>query len=220
LMGANGAGKSTLLRVLAGVQQPLAGEVRWSGKPLSSIALGERPRYVSALFRSFSRTNGFTVRDLVTLGRHPYSGFFGKLTGADYMAVEEAISQVGMDRFAGAHVHTLSDGEYQKAMVAKMLAQDAPVMLLDEPTTHLDLPSAIELLQLLSGLTSTKGKAVLFSTHNVALALQLADKVLLLGGDAQSVMASPHDIASHELMCGFLRSAHVRIEDGNLRYTF
>lgn len=220
LMGANGAGKSSLLRVLAGIQEPLQGKVRWNDRALSDIPLAERPKWVAALFRSFARTNGLSLWNLVALGRHPYTGFFGKLTSADRAAVDAAIDQVGMQSFAHASIHTLSDGEFQKAMVAKMLAQDASVMLLDEPTTHLDLPSAIELLQLLSQLTAGQGKTVVFSTHNVALALQLADDVLLLGEGGKAVMAPPDDIANHELMCGFLRSSHVRIENGNLRYTF
>ena len=122
--------------------------------------------------------------------------------------------------FAERQVTTLSDGEFQKTMIAKMLAQDAPVMLLDEPATHLDLPASIELLQLLKKLTSREGKTVIFSTHNIALAFRLVEKILLLDGKGSFAAGTPEELSHHALMCGFLRTDRVRVENGNLIYNF
>jgi len=220
VIGANGAGKSSLLRILAGLQEPLSGGVEWFGKSLPAIPVRERPRHVAALFRGFARADGITVRDLAELGRHPYTGMFGRLNSYDHNAVERAMQTAGISDFAGRQVTTLSDGEFQKAMIAKMLAQDAPVMLLDEPATHLDLPASIELLQLLKTLASEEGKTVIFSTHNIALAFRLVEKILLLDGKGAYAFGSPEELSQHELMCGFLRTDRVRVENGNLIYNF
>lgn len=220
VIGANGAGKSSLLRILAGLQEPLAGRVEWFGKSLPTIPVGDRPRYTAALFRGFARADGITVRDLAELGRHPYTGMFGRLKAEDHAAVERAMQTAGISDFAGRQVTTLSDGEFQKAMIAKMLAQDAPVMLLDEPATHLDLPASIELLQLLKKLASKQGKTVVFSTHNIALAFRLVKKILLLDGKGACAAGTPEELSQHELMCGFLRTDRVRVEKGNLIYNF
>jgi len=220
VIGANGAGKSSLLRILAGLQEPFSGGVEWFGTSVPGIPVSERPRRTASLFRGFARAEGITVRDLVELGRHPYTGMFGRLKEEDRAAVERAMYTTGILDFAERQVTTLSDGEFQKTMIAKMLAQDAPVMLLDEPATHLDLPASIELLQLLKKLTSREGKTVIFSTHNIALAFRLVEKILLLDGKGSFAAGTPEELSHHALMCGFLRTDRVRVENGNLIYNF
>ncbi len=216
VIGSNGAGKSSLLRVMAGLQAPSAGAVSWNGQPLSQIEQSERPRHLAALFRGFARPDGFTVLDLVGLGRHPYTGFFGKMRSADHEAVQRAMELAGISAYADREISTLSDGEFQKAMVAKMLAQDAPIMVLDEPGTHLDLPSAIDLMRLLKQLASSQGKAIVFSTHNLALAFKLVGRILLLEGNGAWASGAPAYISGHHLMCNFLRTEHIRLDGGNL----
>jgi iron complex transport system ATP-binding protein len=220
VIGENGAGKSSLLRVISGLQSATAGEVLWAGRPLLQIPMAERPRHLSALFRGFARPDGFTVRDLVRLGRHPYSGYFGRLSQQDADAVERALHTAGILQFAATQVATLSDGELQKALIAKMLAQDAPIMVLDEPDTHLDLPSAIELLQLLKHLAAKEGRTIVFSTHNLALAFRLIGRILLLNGKGSWTAGTPTQVSGHHLMCDFLRTEHIRFADGNLIFEF
>jgi iron complex transport system ATP-binding protein len=218
LVGANGAGKSSLLRIISGVQAPTQGEIRWQGKALPQIDMASRPRYLAALFRGYARPDGFTVRELVALGRQPYSGFFGILSAIDNQIIENAIGKVGMASFAEAQIGTLSDGELQKVMIAKMLAQDAPIMVLDEPGTHLDLPSAIDLLYLLRRLARDEGKTVIFSTHNLGISFKLVDRILLLTGNGEWAEGNPLDISQHHHMCSFLRSDRIRFENGELHF--
>ncbi len=218
LIGVNGAGKSSLLRVMAGVQAAAQGCVRLSAADVMHMRRVERSRSIAALFRDFSRVDGMLVRDMVALGRHPYTGLWGSMRAEDESAVEEAMEAVGMMDFAERQVSTLSDGEFQKALLAKMLAQDAPVMLLDEPDSHLDLPSALEMVELLRKLASAQGKCIIISTHNLPIAFQMADKVLLLEGQGKWAFDSPAAIAGHALMCGFLRSDKIAFVNGELTF--
>ena len=216
LIGSNGAGKSSLLRVLSGLQKPTSGKVFWKGKNLTSIPLRNRPKYLSNLFSNYARVDGFSVFDLVSLGRQPYTGIFGKLKPEDEVAISESLEKVGMSAFAKDPIGTLSDGEFRKAMLAKMLAQNAPVMILDEPTTHLDLPSSIEFLKLLKTLAREEEKTILLSSHNISLVFKTADKIVLLTDNGKHTSGAPKEVANHELMCGFLKTPDVYFENENL----
>lgn len=220
LIGANGAGKSTLLRVLAGLQEPRSGAAEWFGKSLPEIPVNQRPRYAASLFRNFAKADGMSVYDLVALGRHPYTGMFGRLRDEDREAVEHAMTLTGISDFRDRQAATLSDGEFQKAMLAKLLAQDAPLMILDEPATHLDLPAAVDLLRLLNRLSADHGKTVIFSTHNIAPVFKLVRKIILLDGRGNYAAGTPEQLSEHHLMCSFLRTDKVRVENGNLIYNF
>ena len=171
MLGANGCGKSTLLRTLAGLQPALSGEYTRSDAKHIALVLTER--------LSMENT---TVHDVVAMGRYPYTSFLGGLSGEDEAIIAQALTQVG---FADAKVgetmfNAHSDGEKQRILIAKAIAQQTPIILLDEPTAHLDLPHRILILRLLRQLAHEQGKTVLISTHELDLALALSDRILLM----------------------------------------
>lgn len=180
LLGSNGAGKSTLLRTLSATQPALSGELKLLGRSLLSYSEQERSRLIGLVLTDRIMTGGLVVRELVALGRQPHTGFFGRLTRRDSQIVDEAIAAVGMRHKANCYVAELSDGERQKAMIAKVLAQECPVILLDEPTAFLDVTSRIETMILLRRIASEQQKTVLLSTHDLEQALLLSDRVWLL----------------------------------------
>lgn len=170
LLGANGCGKSTLLRTIAGLQLSLGGTYSpIANEKTVALVLTERLSVESA-----------TVRDVVAMGRYPYTSFLGTLTAADHRIVNEAMEQVGVADLADSFYNDHSDGEKQRILIAKALAQQTPVILLDEPTAHLDLPSRIKTLNLLRDIAHTQNKTILISTHELELAMRAADKVLLM----------------------------------------
>ena len=175
LLGANGVGKSTILRTLAGFLQPLAGKVLLDGKDLSSLSLSQRSKTVSIVLTERVEVPYMKVADLVGMGRSPYTGFFGKLTKEDKQIVGEAIEMVGISNLAERTIDTLSDGERQKAFLAKALAQQTPIILLDEPTAFLDFHAKISTLRLMQKLAHETDKTILMSTHDVEMALRLSD---------------------------------------------
>lgn len=180
LIGLNGSGKSTLLRTLAGLLPPLAGQVEIGGARLDSLIAQERSRRISAVLPARPRLGLMQVRALVELGRQPWTGAGGRLKEQDRRIVEEALEATGMTDLQERAFDTLSDGEAQKAMIARALAQDTPVMLLDEPTAHLDLVNRVTALQMLRTITDQRGRAIILSAHDLAVALDLCDRILLL----------------------------------------
>lgn len=180
LLGANGAGKSTLLRTIAGTQPPLAGEVVVGGTPLEAVGRKRLSQLVSVVSTDRTQAGGLTVEELVGLGRQPHTGFLGRLDSHDRSVVEAAMQSVGIGHKAKKFVAELSDGERQKAMIARAVAQETPVILLDEPTSFLDVASRVDVLQLLHRLASDEGKAILLSSHDVSLSLSLSDRLWLL----------------------------------------
>ena len=185
LLGPNGAGKSTLLRTLAGLQPPLEGSVEIEGIAAGRLTPNQRAKKVSLVLTDRVAGNNLTVYSIIALGRYPYSGWLGNLSEADQAAIHWAIEATGIEAFIHREAHTLSDGESQKVMLARALAQDTPILMLDEPTAHLDLPSRIQLMQLLHRLAGQTRKAILLSTHELDLALQVADEVWLLQSGGQ-----------------------------------
>lgn len=171
MLGANGCGKSTLLRTLAGLQPALSGEYTRSDAKHIALVLTER--------LSMENT---TVHDVVAMGRYPYTSFLGGLSGEDEAIIAQALAQVGFaDTKVGETMFNAhSDGEKQRILIAKAIAQQTPIILLDEPTAHLDLPHRILILRLLRQLAHEQGKTVLISTHELDLALALSDRILLM----------------------------------------
>ena len=183
LLGANGCGKSTLLRTLAGLQPPLSGT--YSLLPVHSVTrhpspVTERSKQIALVLTERLSVESATVRDVVAMGRYPYTSFLGSLTAADHRIVDEAMRQVDVLDLADTFYNDHSDGEKQRILIAKALAQQTPVILLDEPTAHLDLPSRIKTLNLLRSIAHEQGKTILISTHELDLALRTADRVLLM----------------------------------------
>ena len=178
LIGRNGTGKSTLMRTLAGFLKPLGGSALLDGHDVGRLSPAERSHLISVVLTDRVDIDGMRVKDLVSVGRQPYTGFFGKMSSNDEEVVNKAIADVGMTDFAGRQVNSLSDGERQKVMIAKALAQQTPVILLDEPTAFLDYPSKKEMFQMLAQLCHEQGKAVLVSTHDLDIALPIADSVI------------------------------------------
>lgn len=175
LLGSNGVGKSTILRTLAGFLQPLAGKVLLDGKDLTSLSLSQRSKAVSIVLTERVEVPYMKVADLVGMGRSPYTGFFGTLTKEDKAIVVEAIEMVGITSLAERTIDTLSDGERQKAFLAKAIAQQTPIILLDEPTAFLDFHAKISTLRLMQKLAHETDKTILMSTHDVEMALRLSD---------------------------------------------
>ena len=195
LLGPNGAGKSTLIRTLAGMQKPLAGELRLSGKTISDIAPRERAKVVSVVLTEEMSSGMMDAYSLVSLGRHPYSGWFGGLTAQDRERIKWSIDAVGVKPLANRQVSELSDGERQKISVARALAQETKLMLLDEPTAFLDLPRRVELMSILRDLAHRENLALLLSTHDLDLALRYADKVWLMTLEGNLLQGAPEALA-------------------------
>ncbi len=194
LLGLNGAGKSTLLRTLCGFQAPLAGEIRLMGKPLSAYSQTNFALTVGVVLTEKTNAGGITVYELVSLGRHPYTGFFGQLKKQDRIIIEQSLEAVGIAHKAHNYVSELSDGERQKAMIAKALAQQCPIILLDEPTAFLDVTSRIETMVLLRRLAVEQQKAILLSTHDMEAAIQMGDCLWLLEKGRPMACGTPEDL--------------------------
>ena len=194
LLGLNGAGKSTLIRTLCGFQPPLEGKVLLRGKPLSSYSQSAFAREVGVVLTEKTNAGGITVYDLVSLGRHPYTGFFGSLKEDDHRIIEEALDAAGIWHKKENYVSELSDGERQKVMIAKVLAQQCPIIVLDEPTAFLDVTARIETMVLLRKLAKEQGKAIVLSTHDIDSAIQMADNLWLLSKGKAVRCGAPEDL--------------------------
>jgi len=194
LLGLNGAGKSTLLRTLCSFQAPLKGEIYIKGNSLTSFSQLELSLLLGVVLTEKTNAGGITVYDLVSLGRHPYTGFFGQLKSHDHEIIRNSLEAVGINHKSGAYVSELSDGERQKAMIAKTLAQECPVIILDEPTAFLDVTSRIETMVLLRKLAVKQNKAILLSTHDLDLAIQMGDRLWLLEKGRSLTSGTPEDL--------------------------
>lgn len=175
LIGANGAGKSTLLRTIAGFQLPLEGTVLLGGDDVRALSPRQRAERMAVVLTDRPDVMCTTVWEMVATGRAPFTGFWGRLSGKDRGIVTRSLRLVGIEWMADRTVASLSDGERQKVMIAKALAQQTPVILLDEPTAFLDYPSRVEVMQLLLNIAHKEHKTVLLSTHDLDLALHTAD---------------------------------------------
>lgn len=188
LIGSNGIGKSTLLKTLTGFLPKLSGRLLLDGRDINMLSQRERAKYISIVLTYKSDVQNLSVTEMVGMGRMPYTGFWGKLNTSDQTIVAEAIEMVGIEHLKNRMIQTLSDGERQKIMIAKALAQQTPVILLDEPTSFLDFPSKVEMLQLLHRLAKETNKVVFLSTHDLELALRIADRLVELNKNGLQVV--------------------------------
>ena len=183
LIGANGVGKSTLLKTLTGFLPKLEGSLLLDGKDISEFSQRALAQQISIVLTQKPDVQNLTIEEIVGLGRSPYTGFFGKLHANDQQIVDESITAVGIEKLKNRMIQTLSDGERQKVMIAKALAQQTPIIFLDEPTAFLDFSSKVETFQLLQRMAHEMGKLVLLSTHDLELAVRFSDTLLQVNGD-------------------------------------
>lgn len=195
LIGANGVGKSTLLRTLATFQPKLAGEIYIKDRAIGSFTAKELARVIGVVLTEKPDVANMTATDMVLMGRSPYTGFWGGYSDDDRDIANKAIAMVGIGGLADRPVSTLSDGERQKVMIAKALAQETPIVYLDEPTAFLDYPSKVEIMRLLHRISKETEKTVFLSTHDLELALQLADTVWLMDTAKGIRTGTPEDLA-------------------------
>lgn len=194
LLGANGTGKSTLIKTLCGFIPPLCGDVTLDGKNIKEYSKKVLSKKIGVVLTERNSEGGLTVSEMVGLGRYPYTGFFGTLNKEDNEVVERSMKSVGIYSMADRYVSELSDGERSKVMIAKTLAQECPVVILDEPTAFLDLKSKVEITSILHSLAVNENKAVLISTHDLELSLQLADRLWLMSEEQPFTQGATEDL--------------------------
>ena len=194
LIGPNGAGKSTLIRTLAGMQAPLRGSVTLMDEDVHTLPARDLARRLSVVLTERVNPGLLTASTLVALGRHPYTDWSGRLSVHDTAVVRQAIADVGAEALADRQVGELSDGERQKIMIARALAQEPALMILDEPTAFLDLPRRVEMMQLLRRLAHESQRTILLSTHDLDLALRTADRIWLMPSGEPLQVGAPEDL--------------------------
>jgi iron complex transport system ATP-binding protein len=180
LIGANGVGKSTLLRTITGIQKPLSGTVSLNEKDIHTVDSLTLSQNLSVVLTEKLPPSNLTVWELIALGRQPYTNWVGKLTDTDVAKINEAIELTQIDHLVSKRHYEISDGQLQIVLIARALAQDTPLIILDEPTTHLDLLHKVMLFKLLKKLTQETGKCILFSTHDIDMAIQLSDEMIIM----------------------------------------
>ncbi|MBD5236938.1 MAG: ABC transporter ATP-binding protein [Bacteroidales bacterium] len=184
LIGRNGSGKSTLLKAIAGLNRQYSGDIILCGKNIRSLSPGGLAKSLAFVTTERTRIPNLRCEDVVAIGRAPYTNWIGKMQDIDRNIVSDAIHSVGMEGYTKRTMDTMSDGECQRIMIARALAQDTPIMLLDEPTSFLDMPNRYELVSLLRILAHEKGKCILFSTHELDVALRMCDSIALVDDGA------------------------------------
>lgn len=195
LLGINGVGKTTLLRTLSASLKKLGGSIEILDKNIDDYSSRELSTVISVVLTEKCIINNLTVRELVALGRSPYTDFWGTLETKDKEMVDRSLQQIQITHLSDKNLQTLSDGERQKAMIAKALAQETPVIFLDEPTAFLDYPSKVEMMQLLHRLSREMNKTIFISTHDLELALQLADKLWIMDKKEGIRIGTPEDLS-------------------------
>jgi iron complex transport system ATP-binding protein len=214
LVGRNGIGKSTLLRSIIGLQQPLSGEILVEGKRTTTILRKQRAKTLSFVPAEPVRVANLFIRDFVAVGRFPHLGWSRALSTSDWEMVDYVLTLVGIPHLAHRDITTVSDGERQRAMIAFALAQDTRIIILDEPTAFLDLPNKFEMVRLLSHLAHTKGKTIVYSTHDLQGAIHEADTVWMMLKSGLTY-GSPEDLALSNSFQDLLADTNVMF-DGEL----
>ena len=200
LVGPNGAGKSTLFKTLSGNIKPISGKILFNGHDLSVISPKERAKILSVVLTTRPDDMFLKVFDVVATGRYPYVGMFGKLSENDERTIEESLDVIGVKELKNRLFNTLSDGERQKVMIAKAIAQNTPIIFLDEPSAFLDYPSKIELFSILKTLAVEKKKTIIFSTHDLELLLRYTDNLWVMAKNKHFVAGKCHDLLESDII--------------------
>ena len=217
LVGANGIGKSTLLRTLSKVQPPLHGKVILSEKELSSYKSIELAAQLSIVLTEQIASKNLTVQELVALGRQPYTNWVGKMIEEDIEKVKKAIEVTHINELVSKRCYELSDGQLQKALIARAIAQDTPFIMLDEPTTHLDIYHKAYILKLLKRLAFETKKTILFSTHEIDFAIQLCDKMIVMNKDGYE-FGRPKELVQARAFSGLFPEDLILFDSKSGRY--
>lgn len=216
LIGPNGRGKTTLLRILSGFLSADQGEVSVMGKPIDRWEPKERSKQLSVILTGLPES-GLDVYSVIAMGRHPYTGLMGKLTVDDQAAVDRAIERAGVGDLKGRLIGELSDGQRQKVMIARCLAQDTPLILMDEPTAFLDLNNKATLIRMLKDLTSTDGKTILLSTHEVEWALDVCDRLWVMTGEGIE-QGSPGELVGSGVIASTFEKDGLKFDEATGRF--
>ena len=215
LLGSNGVGKSTLLKTISGFIKPLAGDVVVDDVNINDYSAAKLARKISVVLTGKPGVENISVGELVGMGRYPFTGFWGTLNKDDEKIVDESLDMVGVLKLKTRMVQTLSDGERQKTMIAKALAQHTQMIFLDEPTAFLDFPSKIEMMQMLQNLSHHLGKTILLSTHDVEQALQLADKLWLMNDDRMCI-GTPRELSANDTLGSYIERDNIEFDKKNM----
>lgn len=194
LLGQNGVGKSTLLRTLSNLQDPLSGQIELGDEAINQLDRRTLATKLGIITTEKIGMSNMTVRELVALGRYPYTNWIGQESEVDTLKIEEAISRCKINYIEKSKLSAISDGQFQKAMVARVLAQDTDVILMDEPTAHLDVVNRVEMFQLLQTIKKETGKSILISTHELDLSMQFADELWLMNFNEPIRTGTPEDL--------------------------
>jgi iron complex transport system ATP-binding protein len=219
IIGRNGIGKSTLLRTLTGIQHAISGTIVIRGQEISKISRSDRARLISYVSTEAVHVQNLRVMELVSMGRFPYTNWFGKLTKIDHDIIDDSIVQTGINHLLAKPVYQLSDGERQKVMIARALAQDTPVIILDEPTAFLDLPARHETIRLLNNLSRHKNKLIIFSTHDLSIAMDEVDKLWLMT-DEGLLEGAPEDLLMNQGFRKLFKNSDLDFDARSLVFRF
>ncbi|MDR0420662.1 MAG: ABC transporter ATP-binding protein [Prevotellaceae bacterium] len=217
LVGRNGIGKSTFLRTLTGLQHIFAGNIYINGKTAAAMSRKGYADLMSFVSTETVRVMHLKVFDLVAMGRYTYTNLFGNLSVNDEKIIIDSLKMTGMDDFIWRNVSELSDGERQRVMIARALVQDTPIMIFDEPTAFLDIPNKYEIILLLKNLTRTKSKTIIFSTHDLNIALMLADKIWLMA-NGKMHEGTPSQLIQTNAFDEMLAGTKLKIENGDIKF--
>jgi len=218
VIGRNGTGKSTLIRTLSGLHEPLGGSIMIDGNDHKSFTVVERAKKISFVSTEIVQLNHMRVFELVALGRHPYTGWLGNLNSADRKIISKAIDSVGLQSKAEEFMSQISDGERQRAMIARALAQDTSILLLDEPTAFLDILHRHELVHLLYSLTRKENKTIIFSSHDLQIAMNVADRIWLLN-EKEMIQGAPEDVMLSRHLSMIYDGENYQFDEKNINLT-
>ena len=199
LLGVNGIGKSTLLKTLAGLIEPISGQISIDARDIFSLSPVSRAQLISGVFTGRDFDSFITVRELITLGRYPYTNWAATLSSDDIARIDYAIEALGLSKLINKKVTEISDGERQKTLIAKSIAQDTPVIIMDEPTAFLDYKNKAELLYTIRDLSTKHQKTIILSTHDISAALPYSDRAFLITESGSFIEAAGSDLHEQQV---------------------